>query len=86
MALGPEQRGDVALHALAGTTPISRLAAEHEVSRKFVYRQCARVPGIAQYPCCFNHGMSCSIHLPQGEGLWNALCPPPWTRQYSNGI
>jgi hypothetical protein len=42
MALGPEQRRDLALHALAGTTPTGRLAAEHEVSRKFVYRQRAR--------------------------------------------
>ena len=39
MAMGPEQRQDLALHALVGTTPISRLAAEHEVSRKFIYRQ-----------------------------------------------
>jgi len=39
MAMRPEQRQDLALHALAGTTPISRLAAEHDVSRKFVYRQ-----------------------------------------------
>jgi len=42
MAMGPEQRQDLALHALAGTAPISRLAAEHEVSRKFIYRQRTR--------------------------------------------
>lgn len=42
MAMGPEQRQDLALHALGGTTPISRLAAEHDVSRKFIYRQRAR--------------------------------------------
>jgi hypothetical protein len=39
MAMGPQQRQDLGLHALAGTAPISRLAAEHEVSRKFVCRQ-----------------------------------------------
>ena len=42
MAMRPEQRQDLALQALAGTTPISRLAAEHDVSRKFIYRQRAR--------------------------------------------
>jgi hypothetical protein len=42
MAMGPDQRQELGLHALAGTTPISRLAAEHEVSRKFIYRQRAR--------------------------------------------
>ena len=41
-AMGPGQRQDLALHALAGTVPISRLAAEHEVSRKFIYRQRTR--------------------------------------------
>jgi hypothetical protein len=38
-ALGPRQRQDLALHALAGTEPISRLAAQHEVSRKFISQQ-----------------------------------------------
>jgi hypothetical protein len=39
MAMGPSQRQNLALHALAGTSPISQLAAEREVSRKFIYRQ-----------------------------------------------
>jgi len=38
-AMGPGQRQDLALHALAGTETISRLAAQHEVSRKFIYQQ-----------------------------------------------
>ena len=38
-ALGPTQRQDLALHALAGTETLSRLAAQHEVSRKFIYQQ-----------------------------------------------
>ena len=42
MVMRPEQRQDLALHALAGTTPISRLAAEHDVSRKFIYQQRTR--------------------------------------------
>ena len=40
--MGPEQRQDLALQALAGTETISRLAAQHEVSRKFIYQQAAR--------------------------------------------
>ena len=37
--LAPEQRQRLALGALAGNQPIAHLAAEHEVSRKFVYQQ-----------------------------------------------
>ena len=44
-AMGPGQRQDMALHALARTETISRLAAEHEVSRKFIYEQRARASG-----------------------------------------
>jgi hypothetical protein len=38
-AMRPAQRQELALHALAGTETISGLAAQHEVSRKFVYQQ-----------------------------------------------
>jgi hypothetical protein len=38
-AMGPGQRQGLALHALAGTETISQLAAQHEVSRKFIYQQ-----------------------------------------------
>ena len=38
-AMGPAQRQDLALQALAGAETISRLAAQHEVSRKFIYQQ-----------------------------------------------
>src|SRR5437588_9544194 len=37
--LGPQQRQDVAVVALAGARPITHLAAEYQVSRQFVYRQ-----------------------------------------------
>ena len=37
-ALGPSQRQGLALAALAGTLPITALAAQHQVSRKFVCR------------------------------------------------
>jgi hypothetical protein len=42
MVMGPEQRRGLALQALAGSETISRLAQEHEVSRKFIYQQAAK--------------------------------------------
>jgi hypothetical protein len=38
-ALTPAQRQRLALDALNGSTPIARLAQQHQVSRKFVYHQ-----------------------------------------------
>jgi len=38
----PAQRRQLALEALAGTETVSRLAGQHAVSRKFVYRQAAK--------------------------------------------
>lgn len=38
-AMGPQQRQDLAVQALAGKQPISELAEQHEVSRKFVHQQ-----------------------------------------------
>src|SRR2546423_15607559 len=38
-ALGPAQRQQLAVAALAGTQPIRHLATDHDVSRKFVYQQ-----------------------------------------------
>jgi hypothetical protein len=35
----PEQRRDLAVQVLAGAQPVSDLAREHEVSRKFLYQQ-----------------------------------------------
>jgi hypothetical protein len=35
----PQQRQDLAVQVLAGAQPVSDLAREHEVSRKFVYQQ-----------------------------------------------
>jgi hypothetical protein len=37
--LGPEQRQELALEALAGAQAITQLAEDHHVSRKFVYQQ-----------------------------------------------
>jgi hypothetical protein len=37
--LGPTQRQDLAVQVLAGAQPVSQLARQHQVSRKFLYRQ-----------------------------------------------
>jgi hypothetical protein len=37
--LGPHPRQQMALHALAGTRPVTQLAQDYQVSRKFVYQQ-----------------------------------------------
>ena len=41
-AMTPPKRRQLALEALAGTETVSRLAGQHAVSRKFVYRQAAK--------------------------------------------
>ena len=41
-AMEPRQRQGLALQALAGSETVSRLAQQHEVSRKFVYQQAAK--------------------------------------------
>jgi len=41
-AMTPPQRRQLALEALAAAETVSRLAGQHEVSRKFVYRQAAK--------------------------------------------
>ena len=35
----PQERQDLAVQVLAGAQPVSDLAQEHEVSRKFLYQQ-----------------------------------------------
>ena len=35
----PQERQDLAIQVLAGAQPVSDLAREHEVSRKFLYQQ-----------------------------------------------
>ena len=41
-AMESRQRQGLALQALAGAETVSRLAQQHEVSRKFVYQQAAK--------------------------------------------
>jgi transposase-like protein len=37
--LGPDRRQELAVQVLAGTHPVAELARQHQVSRKFLYRQ-----------------------------------------------
>ena len=47
-AMQPQQRQDLAVQALAGTETIRGLAAQHAVSRKFVYQQVHTAEGALQ--------------------------------------
>ena len=47
-AILPVQRQELALHALAGTATISQLAAQNQVSRKFIYQQVHTAEGALQ--------------------------------------
>jgi hypothetical protein len=40
--MGAQQRQDLAVQALAGNQPISKLAEQHDVSRKFIYQQAGK--------------------------------------------
>jgi len=66
MAMEPQRRQDLAVRALAGTAPISRLAAEHDVSRKFIYRQRDRANDALHEAFCEENtrGDRVLFHLP----------------------
>ena len=77
MAMRPEQRQDLALQALAGTAPISRLATEHDVSRKFIYRQRARATD-ALHDAFFeeeSRADEVSVPPPRDQGLARSIDP-----------
>jgi transposase-like protein len=42
--LDPSQRQRLALDALTGSAPVSRIARKHHISRKFVYHQAHQAP------------------------------------------
>ena len=73
--LGPAQRADLAIQALAGTEPIARLADRHGVSRKFLYQQKAKaVDGLGQTfapPAC------------DREVLFQLPITKDWLRQFT---
>jgi len=79
MAMGPDQRQELGLHALAGTVPISRLAAEHEVSRKFIYRQRTRANEAL-------HDAFCEEESPADQVLFYLPVTEDWLDQLILGL
>jgi hypothetical protein len=77
-ALSPNQRQHLAVHALAGTRPLSHLAAEQEVSRKFVYQQADKAQQALDH--AFDHDPGADhvlFHLPVTKA---------WLRQLVLGL
>jgi hypothetical protein len=70
-AMEPAQRRDMALHALAGTATISRLAAQSQVSRKFIYQQVHTAQGALQ-----------EAFIPQQDDVTKVLFHLPVTKQW----
>ena len=76
-ALGPEQRQRLAVAALAGTTPITQLADQNQVSRKFVYRQ----HDLAQY------ALNNAFDPPDDDSvLFHLPVTKHWIRQFALGL
>src|SRR5260370_8505701 len=77
-ALPPSQRFQIGLEALAGTQSITDLAEEFDVSRKFVYRQCA----IA------DRALDDAFAPPQADDqvLFHLPVTKPWLRQLILGL
>ena len=72
--LGPPERVDLAVQALAGSEPVARLAGRHNVSRKFVYQQKAKAAE------SLDHAFSPS--LPDHEVLFQLPVTKDWLRQF----
>jgi hypothetical protein len=77
-ALGPQQRQRLAIEALAGTTPITELADQNQVSRRFVYRQ----HDIA------HHALSNAFDPPPADEkiLFHLPVTTHWIRQFTLGL
>src|SRR4051812_20172130 len=73
-ALGPCQRQALAVAALAGTQPVSVLAAEHHVSRRFVYQQAGHAENALRL--AFSPGRAGDDRV-----LFHLPVTRPWLRQ-----
>ena len=51
-ALGPIERRDLAVAIVAGNRSVTELAEEHDVSRKFLYRQANTARQALERACC----------------------------------
>lgn len=76
--LPPKQRQDLALHVLAGSTPVAQLARQHQVSRQFLYRQA----GTAQ--SALEHAFD--PPPPEQEVLFQLPVTTSWLRQLVLGL
>ena len=65
--LPPAQRQHLALQALAGTRPITQLAHDHDVSRKFVYQQAAKAEHALDH--AFRGHRTITSHFPKYNQL-----------------
>ena len=77
-SLGPQQRQQLALQALAGTIPITQLANQNHVSRKFVYRQNATA----------HHALDNAFDPPPTDDsvLFHLPVTKHWIRQFTLGL
>lgn len=75
-ALDPCRRQDLAVAALAGLRPVSALAAEHHVSRKFVYQQADHADGALRLAFAPELGAACD-----GRALFHLPVTKTWLRQ-----
>jgi hypothetical protein len=76
--LAPDQRQHLAVAALAGSQPIARLAAAHQVSRKFIYQQADKAEQALQRAFDPSHDDDRVLfHLPVTKA---------WLRQFTLGL
>jgi len=73
--LGPEKRRNISIRALAGSTPISQIARQNQVSRKFVYRQASKASEALEdaFTSVVNDDHKVLFHLPVTKD---------WVRQF----
>jgi len=64
--LGSEQRRDISIRALAGSSPISQIARQNQLSRKFVYRQASKASEVLEdaFMSVLNDDHKVIFHLP----------------------
>jgi hypothetical protein len=72
--LGPAERADLSLQALAGSEPVAQLARRHDVSRKFVYEQAGKASE-ALY-------QAFTSSAPDDQVLFYLPVTKPWLRQF----
>jgi hypothetical protein len=72
--LGPAQRADLSVQALAGSESVTHLAARHNVSRNFIYRQAAKAADAID--------QAFTPPVPDDGVLFYLPVTKPWLRQF----